>query len=272
MSNPVLINLKRLKAFADKHILSNLKRLEAYAEKHNPMFLSISTALPVALMCVVETLAIKFNKKTPDDQKNYLIPQTLSEGALSLGITLVLSAGLGKFASHLLKSGKFKPGSILVKIKDKNDAKKVKVIEQVLPDVLTKPGNMKKLLKEKSLKSVPKEIVDGLGENKEEVFDAVKNFEKGFKTLIGAVTGLFLASNVATPFVTNSFAKRYRSKYSANCKNMSDIKSPASSCVSEGNPPTLQEKAFNSFRVPNFKNKKVFTTSQAYPYATSLKV
>ncbi len=270
MPNPILSNLKRLEAFADKHIISKLRKLESFATKHNPMFLSISTALPVALMCVVETLAIKFNKKTPDDQKNYLIPQTLSEGAISLGITLVLSAGLGKFASYLIKSGKFKPSNILVKIKDKNDAKKVKVIEQVLPDVLKKPGNMKTLLNTKKFEELPKKIVNELGDNKQEVYDAVKNAEKGFKTLVGAVTGLFLASNVATPFATNSFAKWYRNKYSVNNNNKLDITSQTS--VSVIKPPILREKVFNSFKGPDFKDNNIFKVSRTYPSVTSLKI
>ncbi len=266
MPNPILNSLKRCEIFVKKCILKPLTRCEAFAKKHNPMFLSVSTALPVALMCVVETLAIKFNKKTPDDQKNFLIPQTLSEGALSLAITLGLSACLSKFASHLLVSGKFKPSSIFVKSKD--NAKKF--VEQELPAVLKKQDNMKKLLRSKDFESLPQEIADRLGNNKRDVFDAVKNAEKGFKTLVGAVTGLFLASNVATPFVTNSFAKWYRNKYATSCKHKAD-KAPEVSRPLV-NSSILQDNTFNSFKGPDLKSKNMPKLPRLHTYPMSLKI
>ncbi len=257
MPNPMTKAVKNI----GTQLLKPAKKLEKLAQEHTSMFFCISQPMPILAMHIIEALTIKFNKNISDDQKNFLVPQALSECFIKVGVILGLSTLLNKLASCIFKAGIFRPKSIFVA--NENDSKKYSW--QKLPPILKKSSNMKELLKAKTPELIPESIASKLGSNKKNIYNSLKKTEGGFKVLIASIIGIFTANHIIAPFVTNTFAKWYRAKYTPVKKKINNNSS------FQVNTQFLQNKTFNKFSKTSLGNQNIFFSRNNYS-PTSLKL
>lgn len=132
-----------------------------------------------------QLVAIALNKEIPSDQKKFLIPQEIADGALNIASFYLITNSFNRVASRLVSSGKWTTKPIKEYLLKK------------APEI--KLGNMKTNL------------------NKVERFKEDEGFHKVYDTFNGglsmmsAVTGAVISSNLVTPFIRNVWgAKRQK--------------------------------------------------------------
>jgi len=158
--------------------------------KNQSKFINATAAASFSLLCLGEAAAIKLNKKIPEDQKKFMIPQALSEGALNVGIMLSVSTLFRQIGSRLVTNAK--------------------VLPKDLPKDIKNPEILKKIIKTFDYNDLKHLSNKGLTQD---VFKRVKSFHNGMTTLTGPFAGLLIAQNVMIPIVINKFAAWYRENY-----------------------------------------------------------
>ena len=131
------------------------------------------------LSSAAQVVAIAFNDKIPKEQKAFLIPQEIGDGAVNVLSFLVVTSAVKGFASKLVSSGK-----------------------------LTTPA-IKKFLQKTGLHSK-----NGLGNTRFDIsklanFEQIKDEYVKFKNgvdVIGMTAGSILSCNIITPIVRNKIA------------------------------------------------------------------
>ena len=134
------------------------------------------------LFSVGQAVAISKSNKIPREQKDFLVPQSLAEGALRVGITFSLAQATKRAGELMLEKAKIMPKEIPQKLKNADALQKV-----VNPKVTTR-------VKSEMLDVAP------------ETINKITKFHKGLSLLSGTLLGTVLGLNVVTPFVRNKFA------------------------------------------------------------------
>lgn len=122
-----------------------------------------------------QVFAIAINKKVPDDQKKFLIPQEIADGALNLLAFYLVTNSLKNISGKLVSTGKWSTKPIRDFVK--KNAKDVKM------------GDLSTNLGEKF-------------NNNEEFHEHYDQFKNGLD-MIAAVGGSVVSCNVATPIIRN---------------------------------------------------------------------
>lgn len=129
-----------------------------------------------------QVFAIAINKKVPDDQKKFLIPQEIADGALNLLAFYLVTNSLKNISSKLVSTGKWSTKPIRDFVK--KNAKNVK-----MGDISTNLGER--------------------FNNNEEFHQSYDHFKIGMD-MIAAVTGSVLSCNVATPIIRNKIGAQHQ--------------------------------------------------------------
>lgn len=122
-----------------------------------------------------QVFAIAINKKVPDDQKKFLIPQEIADGALNLLAFYLVTNSLKNVSGKLVSTGKWSTKPIRDFVK--KNAKEIKM------------GDLSTNLGEKF-------------NNNEEFHEHYDQFKNGMD-MIAAVAGSVASCNVATPIIRN---------------------------------------------------------------------
>lgn len=132
--------------------------------------------------CLSQVVAIILNDKMPKEQKKFLIPQELADGAVNIMSFYLITNSMKNIGSKLASTGKWSTKSI------RNFVEKNPLTNNLkMGDIELNLGQMFK-------------------EN-EEFHQAYDNFKGGME-MISAVTGAVISSNLVTPFVRNAWAAK----------------------------------------------------------------
>lgn len=145
--------------------------------------MSYTGALGWIMSCMAYTGAILLNKKIPDDQKKFLVPQELADGVINASIFLILTSQANKKAKERVENGEYLPKQI----KEEVIALRAKLGNNVAFD---------KIVLELSEQSTKK----------------LAQFKKSFPALI-SIIGSIIASNIITPVVRNIVASKFQTKH-----------------------------------------------------------
>lgn len=138
-----------------------------------------------ATACLSQVVAVVVNDKIPKEQKKFLIPQELADGALNILAFYLITNSAKNIAGKLVSTGKWSTKAV-----------RDFVAKNPLPDNL-KMGDMSL-----NLGKVFKE-----NEGFHKTYD---NF-KGGMDMLSTVTGAVISSNLITPFIRNEWgAKRQK--------------------------------------------------------------
>lgn len=205
-------------------------------------------AIGLGLSCLAQLFMIvsSTDKEIDKNNKKFLIPQEMADGAINLGLYYTITSGIRKFGDHLVETGKIstrKPFEFIVKdFKTTNNSfgDYIKGIteEFVAFDVVDKKyrhqymssffdGAKKELNKidydkvaEKGYKGVLEDSFKHFKtpEARDKLLDTIKEVEKDFtkfKTGLGVLTtviGSVIACSIITPIVRNAVANHFQKK------------------------------------------------------------
>lgn len=126
--------------------------------------------------------AITLNKEIPSDQKKFLIPQEIADGALNIASFYLITNSFNKVASKLVSTGKWTTKPIK------------EYVMKHAPEI--KLGDMKTNLNK-------------VAKFKEDI-EFHKNYDSfnGGLNMMSAVTGAVVSSNLVTPFIRNVWGAR----------------------------------------------------------------
>jgi hypothetical protein len=143
---------------------------------------NITGAVAWGVSCLAYVGAIALNKNIPSDQKKFLIPQELTDGAINVGLFLAITSKAQKIATKQLEKGNIWPKDM----KEEVSSIKKQIGENA------KLGEVEKHLKPES--------VERLGK-----------FKTTYPLLI-SIIGSAIASNIVTPIVRNIVASKIQDK------------------------------------------------------------
>ncbi|MBQ8168527.1 hypothetical protein IJZ97_03830 [bacterium] len=152
------------------------------------------------LSSTAQVVAIAVNEKIPKEQKMFLIPQEIGDGAINVLSFLLVTSSIKSLTSKLVSTGKL-----------------------ATPEI-------RAFLKKTGLHSG-----NGLGNVKFDIskmanFDQIKDEYRSFKNgvdVIGMTAGSILSCNIITPILRNKFATNRKQKMLANDKiKQESIKAP----------------------------------------------
>lgn len=130
-----------------------------------------------ATVCLSQVVAVALNKNVPSDQKKFLIPQEIADGALNIAAFYCITNSGKNIAGKLVSSGKWSTKAIRDFVANHPLGKNIK-----MGDMST---NLSKTFRE----------------NKE-FHDCYDNF-KGGMDMFSAVCGAVVSSNIITPIIRN---------------------------------------------------------------------
>lgn len=167
------------------------KLYQKYGENPGTMLLHTGTAGWI-LSCAAQVFAILVNDKIPPEQKTFLIPQELADGAVNILSFYVLTSSVKNLASKAVLNGKIANKSI------RNYLQKNKLTDKV--------GKIDFDIKKTA--------------NYSEIKDEFTSFKNGVD-VIASTAGSVLSCNIVTPIIRNDYAtkqQRVANEYLANKK------------------------------------------------------
>ena len=145
------------------------------------------------LSSTAQMCAVLFNQKIEKEQKSYLLGQELADAAANIACFFAITKAAQVLTTKLFKTGKFAPKSV---------REFIKINKSKLGDKIGKLDfNLEEILQKES-----------------EALQRDYNIAKDFGTTVATITGVVLASNLATPIVRNNMATSMQKKY-INYKN-----------------------------------------------------
>ncbi|MDD3420510.1 MAG: hypothetical protein PHE78_07945 [Candidatus Gastranaerophilales bacterium] len=172
------------------------------ATKDKAKLQNITGTIAWGVSCLAYVGAIAINQNVPSDQKKFLIPQELADGAINVGLFFSMTAYAKKLANKNLMAGKILPKDL------KNEILAIK----------QKHGNKMNLQEiEKHLS--PKSL------------ERMGHFKVTYPLLV-SLTGSAIASNIVTPVVRNIVASKIQDK-AIERQNLKQSPSPLSSPQNE---------------------------------------
>ena len=129
-----------------------------------------------------QVFAIALNKKVPEDQKKFLIPQEIADGALNVLAFYLMTNSMKNISSKLISSGKWSTKNIRT------------FVHKNAPELESKMGDLSTNLGEKF-------------KDNDEFHKCYDQF-KGGADMIAACVGSVVSCNAITPFLRNSIGAR----------------------------------------------------------------
>lgn len=182
------------------NIFANFKNTICEKFGPNPAKMLIYTGvLGWFLSSAAQVMAIVFNDKIPKEQKSYLIPQEIADGAVNVISFFAITTSIKAFASKLVSTGKIASPKVRAFLQ-KNDLNRKDVIGDVKFDI-----------------------------SKLQNFDKIKpeytKFKNGIDVL--ATTGAsVLSCNIVTPILRNKIAADRQQASLAKMSREKDLKAP----------------------------------------------
>lgn len=180
-------------------------------------------ALGWILSSAGQIVGIASNKKIPQDEKKFLIPQEMADAAINIGSFIIVTSSIKKFTKTLASSGKVITKSIgefckehnieIAKGTDIGKALSKKVENLRVAIDINHNNNITMGQKENEINDSINKIVNF----KDTVYAP---FEEGM-SVIGTVIGGILSSNIITPLLRNPIAA-YKQKQSIQQEKIKD--------------------------------------------------
>lgn len=180
--------------------------------------------------------AIVVNKKIPNDQKKFLIPQEMGDAAANIASFFILTKSVTRFGEHLVKSGKLSTPGIK------------KALGNLSSQMATKGFNIAKL-------DQMNELDPKFDKNLQHEYN---KFADGV-SFVASTIGSIISCNIITPILRNKFAANRQKHSIEQDKIKNDLILPTS--------PVLP--AQNDLGKDNYKVK---TVNNPYPTSGSMKI
>lgn len=172
-------------------------------------FVVVATALSYASASIAQSLAIACNKKIPDKQKKFLIPQELIDGAVNVITSVLIIGAIGKYAGKLIETGKW----------TNHDIKRL--VAQLPESAKVKMGNYDTNLRIAFWQHATPELQD-------KFYPAYYLFKGGME-ILATTTGSIIACNIVSPLIRNNLAAEYQKRtmqVKAQVSNTAKISAP----------------------------------------------
>lgn len=161
------------------------------------------------LSSAAQVVAIAVNDKIPKEQKMFLIPQEIGDGAINVVSFFLVTTAIKNFASRLVSSGKLASPKIRQYLTDSGINIKTKKGWKVLPNFDFSKFDIKNMTN----------------------FDLIKDEYNSFKNgidVIAMTAGSILSCNIITPILRNKYAAKRQKKTLAemNKVNMDRMQYP----------------------------------------------
>lgn len=157
------------------------------------------------LSSAAQVLAIAVNDKIPKEQKMFLIPQEIGDGAINVLSFFLVTSSIKALASKLVSSGKLATPKIRQFLTDSGINIKTKNGWKVLKDFDFSKFNIKNMT------------------NFDEIKPEYESFKNGVD-VIGMTVGSILSCNVITPILRNKYAANRQQKTLAELNQSSQNK------------------------------------------------
>ena len=145
------------------------------------------------LSSAAQVVAIAVNDKIPKEQKMFLIPQEIGDGAINVVSFFLVTSVIKNFASRLVSSGRLSSPKIREFLTESGINIKTKKGWKVLPDFDFSKFNIENLT------------------NFYKIKDDYKSFKNGVD-VIGMTAGSILSCNIITPVLRNKYAAQRQKK------------------------------------------------------------
>lgn len=165
---------------------------------------------------VSQLVAIAFNKEIPSDQKKFLIPQEIADGALNIASFYLITNSFNRVASKLVSSGKWTTKAIKKYVMEHE--KKFRITDLFIKGGLKKSHQIKMGDMSTNLGGIFKE---------DKGFHEVYDTFNGGVSMMSAVTGAVISSNLVTPFIRNVWGAKRQKEAIAREKMAINYKSTA---------------------------------------------
>ncbi len=158
----------------------------------NPAKMLIVTGvLGWALSSAAQVVAILVNDKIPKEQKMFLVPQEICDGAINVASFFIVTSAIKRFASKLVSTGKLANVNIR-KFLNKNP-------------LIDNAGNKVIVGKNLNIENLPDYHL---------IKDDYKKFKNGID-VVGMTVGSILSCNIITPLLRNKLAAKRQQTYIA---------------------------------------------------------
>lgn len=172
-----------------KNLNKNWQNLKNYLYKHygqeSGKLIVHTGVITWTLSSMAHVGAILFNDKIPTDQKRFLVPREIADGALNIVAFYAITNSLKSLSSRLVSTGKWSNKAIRDFV-SKNPSKDIKMGELSTNLPKTYKGN-------------------------EEFYKAYSPFNNGLG-MLSTTIGSVIACNAATPFIRNYYGAKQQKK------------------------------------------------------------
>lgn len=193
-----------------KNLNKNWQNLKNYLYKHygqeSGKLIVHTGVITWTLSSMAHVGAILFNDKIPTDQKKFLVPREIADGALNIVAFYAITNSLKSLAGRLVSTGKWS--------------------NKAIRDFVAKnpPKNLNCVIKMGELSTnLPKTY-----KGNEEFYKAYSPFNNGLG-MLSTTVGSVLACNAATPFIRNYYGAKQQKRSIEKSKRKSILYSPSSS-------------------------------------------
>lgn len=177
--------------------------------------LNVTGTIGWAASAAAFTGAVALNKDIPKEQKKFLIPQEIADGAINCTLFFFGTKYANKWAKSLVRKG-----GILPKGLDKVEKGAQKRVEGLRAELLNDKTFNEKVFADGSKVSVYDKMIEKVGGEESKIGSHLKNFSTAFTTLV-SMAGSAVAMNLITPFVRNDVASRIQHNYMDSAKAQS---------------------------------------------------
>ena len=158
----------------------------------NPAKMLIVTGvLCWALSSAAQVVAILVNDKIPKEQKMFLVPQEICDGAINVASFFIVTSAIKRFASKLVSTGKLANVNIRKFLKNN--------------PLIDNAGNKVIVGKNLNIENLPDYHL---------IKDDYKKFKNGID-VVGMTVGSILSCNIITPLLRNKLAAKRQQTYIA---------------------------------------------------------
>lgn len=158
----------------------------------NPAKMLIVTGvLGWALSSAAQVVAILVNDKIPKEQKMFLVPQEICDGAINVASFFIVTSAIKRFASKLVSTGKLANVNIRKFLKNN--------------PLIDNAGNKVIVGKNLNIENLPDYHL---------IKDDYKKFKNGID-VVGMTVGSILSCNIITPLLRNKLAAKRQQTYIA---------------------------------------------------------
>lgn len=183
-----------------KNLNKNWQNLKNYLYKHygqeSGKLIVHTGVITWTLSSMAHVGAILFNDKIPTDQKRFLVPREIADGALNIVAFYAITNSLKSLSSRLVSTGKWSNKAIRDFVA-KNPSNNIKMGELSTNLPKTYKGN-------------------------EEFYKAYSPFNNGLG-MLSTTVGSVIACNAATPFIRNYYGAKQQKRSIEKSKRNSSI-------------------------------------------------